>query len=93
MESMCICCKIFLKPTFKFLYEMIVFTSQIPSSIVKRTALDVPLPKSKTMTFLSPLNLLLNLWARPAAAGSLMIWSTFKSTIIPHLLHIEFESH
>jgi len=60
---------------------LVAFTSNNPSSTVKRDTSNVPPPKSTTKIVLSFLLELLKPYAIAAAVGSLMILKTFRPAI------------
>ena len=67
----------------KWVSPAVAFTSKTPSSIVRRETSNVPPPKSKIRTFLSPWFFLSSPYAMAAAVGSLMILRTFNPAMAP----------
>ena len=61
----------------------VAFTSKMPSSMANSDTSNVPPPRSKINTFVSPLAFLSNPYAIAAAVGSLMIRLTSKPAIAP----------
>ena len=65
------------------MFPFVDFTSKIPSSIARIETSNVPPPRSKIRTFLSPSVFLSSPYAIAAAVGSLMILFTVSPAICP----------